>query len=135
MSNASTVRIANPIKGPGLKAPGVVVLQALPILFFEVLEYQFTKVGLFTGLAIWAAFFIGFKLGRPGTQFAAVVNPPLAFFFSTLFIIATIGGAGFHPARIGLDLITSLSGVATFLVTGAIAGWIAFFFKSRKRRS
>ncbi|MEN9325357.1 MAG: hypothetical protein RL414_1111 [Actinomycetota bacterium] len=135
MSSASTVRIANPIKGPGLKAPGVVILQALPILIFETIEYQFTKVGLFTGLAIWAAFIIGLKLGRPGTQFAAVVNPPLAFFFSTLFLIATLGGAGLKPSRIGLDLITSLSGVATFLVTGAIAGWIAFFVKSRPRRS
>ena len=121
------VPVKNPIKGPGLKAPGVVLLQFLLILFFETIEYKFTKVGLFTGIAIVIAYVGGLKLGRSGTTFTSVVNPPLAFFISSLLIISTVGGVGFHVGRLGLDLMSTLSGVAPFLVSCAIVGWIYFF--------
>ena len=90
MSAMSETRVANPIKGhrnSGLKAPGVVLLQFLLILIFETFEYSFTKVGIFTGLAILAAFAGGLILGRTGTAFSAVVTPPLAFLFATLITI------------------------------------------------
>ena len=80
------------VKGPGLKVPGVVVLQFLLIFIFEAFEYTFTKVGFFTGLAILVSFLGGLYLGRPGTSFTNAVNPPIAFLISTLFIMATIGG-------------------------------------------
>ena len=130
----STPQLKNPIKGPGLKAPGVVVLQFLLILFFETIEYKFTKVGLFTGIAIVVAYVGGIKLGRKGTTFTTVVNPPLAFFIASLVIISTIGGVGIHIGRLGLDLMSTLAGVAPFLVTCAIVGWIYFFVSEAKNK-
>ena len=115
------------VKGPGLKVPGVVVLQFLLIFIFEAFEYTFTKVGFFTGLAI-----LGLYLGRPGTSFTNAVNPPIAFLISTLFIMATIGGTGFSPGKVGLELITTLSSVAPWLITGAVIAWAAHFALLRK---
>ena len=120
------------VKGPGLKVPGVIVLQFLLIFIFEVLEYTFTKVGFFTGLAILIAFLGGLYLGRPGTSFTNAVNPPIAFLISTLFIIATIGGTGFSIGKIGIELITTLSSVAPWLITGAVIAWAAHFALLRK---
>ena len=104
------------VKGPGLKVPGVVVLQFLLIFIFEALEYSITKVGFFTGLAILVSYLGGLYLGRPGTSFTNAVNPPIAFLISTLLIMATIGGAGFSPGKVGLELITTLSSVAPWLI-------------------
>lgn len=132
----STIQIKNPIQGPGLKAPGVVLLQFLLILLIETIEYKFTKVGLFTGIAIVLAYLGGIKLGRKGTTFASIVNPPLAFFIASIFIICTIGGVGIHIARLGLDLMSTLAGVAPFLVTSAIVGWLYFFgLQAQAKRS
>jgi hypothetical protein len=108
-----------PIKGPGLTNAGVILLQFLVILVAEAFEYQFTKVGVITGIALLFAFFGAIYLGRPGTAFAAVVNPPIAFFCSTIFLMATIGGTGLHLTKIGVDLIANLGGVAPFLAIGA----------------
>ena len=120
------------VKGPGLKVPGVVILQFLFIFIFEALEYTFTKVGFFTGLAILVSFLGGLYLGRPGTSFTNAVNPPIAFLISTLIIMATIGGTGFSPGKIGLELITTLSAVAPWLITGAVIAWAAHFALLRK---
>ena len=70
------------VKGPGLKVPGVVILQFLLIFIFEALEYTFTKVGFFTGLAIFVSFLGGLYLGRPGTSYTNAVNPPISFLIS-----------------------------------------------------
>ena len=120
------------VKGPGLKVPGVVVLQFLLIFIFEVLEYTITKVGFFTGLAILVSYLGGLYLGRPGTSFTNAVNPPISFLISTLLIMATIGGAGFSPGKVGLELITTLSSVAPWLITGAVIAWAAHFALLRK---
>ena len=120
------------VKGPGLKVPGVVVLQFLLIFIFEILEYSFTKVGFFTGLAILISFLGGLYLGRPGTSFTNGVNPPIALLISTLIIMATVGGIGFSPSKVGLELITSLSSVAPWLIVGAVIAWAAHFALARK---
>ncbi|MEI7929942.1 MAG: hypothetical protein WCH97_00340 [Actinomycetes bacterium] len=120
------------VKGPGLKVPGVVVLQFLLIFIFEILEYSFTKVGFFTGLAILVSFLGGLYLGRPGTSFTNAVNPPIALLISTLIIMATVGGIGFSPSKVGLELITSLSSVAPWLIIGAVIAWAAHFALARK---
>ena len=133
MSVMSESRVTNPIKGPGLKAPGVILLQFLLILLFETFEYSFTKVGIFTGVAILASFAGGLILGRSGTAFSAVVTPPLAFLFSTLILITTVGGGGLSISHLGLDLVTALSAAAPFLVIGAIAGWGYYFITNRKK--
>ena len=132
MSNKVDNVRSKAVKGPGLKVPGVVILQFLLIFIFEVFEYTFTKVGFFTGLAILVSFLGGLYLGRPGTSFTNAVNPPIAFLISTLVILATVGGAGFSPGKIGLELITTLSAVAPWLITGAIIAWAAHFALMRK---
>jgi hypothetical protein len=129
--NMDAVR-SKAVKGPGLKVPGVVILQFLLIFIFEIFEYTFTKVGLLTGLAILVSFLGGLYLGRPGTSFTNAVNPPIAFLISTLLIMATVGGAGFSPGEIGLELITTLSSVAPWLIAGAIIAWAAHFALMRK---
>ena len=120
------------VKGPGLKVAGVIILQFLLIFTFEILEYTFTKVGFFTGLAILVAFLGGLYLGRPGTSYTNAVNPPIALLVSTLIIMATVGGIGFSPSKVGLELITTLSAVAPWLITGAVIAWAAHFALLRK---
>ena len=120
------------VKGPGLKVPGIILLQFLLILSAEAFEYAFTKVGLLTGIAILISFLGGLYLGRPGTSFTNAVNPPIAFLFSTLIVIGTIGGTGFSPSKIGLDLISLLSSVAPWLISGAVISWAAHFAFMRK---
>ncbi|MCX6453382.1 MAG: hypothetical protein NTV53_00180 [Actinobacteria bacterium] len=132
MSQAMDAVRSKAVKGPGLKVPGVVVLQFLLIFIFEILEYSFTKVGFFTGLAILTSFLGGLYLGRPGTSFTNAVNPPIALLISTLIIMATVGGIGFSPSKVGLELITSLSSVAPWLIVGAVIAWAAHFALQRK---
>jgi hypothetical protein len=120
------------VKGPGLKVAGVIILQFILIFAIEILEYSITKVGFFTGLAILITFLGGLYLGRPGTSFTNAVNPPISFLISTLFIMATVGGIGFSPSKVGLELITTLSSVAPWLITGAVIAWAAHFALLRK---
>ena len=47
-------------------------------------------------------------------------------------IMATIGGNGFSPGKVGLELITTLSSVAPWLITGAVIAWAAHFALLRK---
>lgn len=132
MSNSLDAVRSKAVKGRGLTVPGVVILQTLLIFIFEAFEYTFTKVGFFTGLAILVSFLGGLYLGRPGTSYASAVNPPIALLISTLFIMATIGGIGFAPSKVGLELISSLSAVAPWLIIGAIIAWASHFALLRK---
>lgn len=124
-----------PIKGPGLTVAGVIILQFLLILIVQLFEYTFTKVGIISGIAISIAFAGGLYLGRPGTSFSAVVNPPIAFLAATIISMVTVGGSGMHVTKIGLDLVTSLAGVAPFLVIGAAIGWPIHLVKARRERA
>lgn len=132
MSNSLDSVRSKAVKGRGLTVPGVVILQTLLIFIFEAFEYTFTKVGFFTGLAILVSFLGGLYLGRPGTSYTNAVNPPIALLISTLFIMATIGGIGFAPSKFGLELISSLSAVAPWLIIGAIIAWASHFALLRK---
>jgi hypothetical protein len=129
MTNLINQTKAKAIKGPGLKPAGIVVLQFIAIFFFESIEYWLTKVGFFTGLVIVAGTIVGLILGRAGTALTNAVNPPLAFFFSTIFIMSIFGGAGLHPNRIGLELVTSMASVAPWLIISALIGWLGFAVK------
>jgi hypothetical protein len=129
MTNLINQTKAKAIKGPGLKPAGIVVLQFIAIFFFESIEYWITKVGFFTGLVIVAGTIGGLILGRAGTALTNAVNPPLAFFFSTIFIMSIFGGAGLHPNRIGLELVTSMASVAPWLIISALIGWLGFAVK------
>ena len=120
------------IKGPGLKPAGIVILQFLFIFIFESIDYAVAKVGMITGIALIILTLTGLFLGRAGTALTNAINPPIAFFISTLFVISLWGNAGLHPTRIGLDLVTSLSSVAPYLIAAALVGWTGYFLKRRK---
>ena len=124
--------LPKPIKGAGLTNAGVVILQFLLILLAETIEYQFGKVGIITGIALIIAVAGGFYLGRPGTTFATVVNPPIVYFFITVVLISTVGGAGLHVTKFGLDLVTTLGGAAPYLVVSTLLGWAWHFWAQRK---
>ena len=125
---AASRTLPTPIKGAGLTSAGVVVLQFLLILLAETLEYSLGKVGAITGISLIIAVAGGIYLGRPGTSFAAAVNPPIALFISTIILIATIGGAGLHAAKFGLDLVTSLGAAAPYLAIATVGGWGWYLF-------
>ena len=120
------------IKGPGLKAPGIVVIQFLFIFIVESIDYLIEKVGILTGIALILFTIAGIVLGRTGTALTNAINPPIAFFFSTLFVMSLFGGAGLHPTRIGLDLVTAMSSIAPYLIVSAIIGWVGYFLKRNK---
>jgi hypothetical protein len=132
--NNMTLR-AKPIKGPGLTAPGIVILQTIFVLLIETFEYAIGKIGTITGLALLISIGGGIYLGRKGTEYVNAVNPPLAFLFSTVLILCTLGGVGVHLARLGLDLITTLAAVAPYLLIGAAISWGNYFIKLRSLRS
>lgn len=127
--------LPKPIKGRGLTSAGVVVLQFLLILLIETIEYSATKVGIITGIAIILAVIGGFYLGRPGTTFATVVNPPIAFFISTIILIATVGGARLHITKFSVDLVRSLGGAAPYLAGTTILGWGWHLWVTRKTKT
>ena len=124
--------LPKPIKGAGLTNAGVILLQFLLILLAETLEYEVGKVGIITGIALIIALAGGFYLGRAGTTFATVVNPPIAYFLVTVVLISTVGGAGLHVTKFGLDLVTTLGGAAPYLVVATVAGWAWHFWVQRK---
>ena len=127
-------RPAKPIKGPGLTVPGIVILQGLLILIAETLEYAIGKIGAITGIALLLAIGGGIYLGRKGSEFANAVNPPLAFLFSTILVLCTLGGVGLHVARLGLDLVTALAGVAPYLLIGALLSWGYYIYAMRRAK-
>ena len=130
----STPTIKKPtLSGPGLKKQGVVVLQTLFILIFSWLEiFIRSGAGILTGLVLCLATYGGVSYGRTGTRYVAVVTPPIAYAATTLVYIFL--SDGLHPARIGIDFIASLAGVAPFLLIGALYGWFMFFNEKAKNR-
>ena len=127
------VSIKNPIQGPGLTAPGVVILQFIFITFIAMIEIFFRNgVGVITGVAIWLAYFGGIKLGRPGTLYPAVVNPPIAFAAAMFVLMPTIGSASLKPTRLAVELFAALASEATFLITGAAVAWVIYLTKKKQ---
>ena len=90
-----------------------------------------SNVGFLTGIAILLAYYLAFIYGRSGTTYVSVVNPPIAFAFSTLILLPSVGGLSLSITRLGIDLITGLASVAPFLIIGASYGWW-YYFKERR---
>lgn len=127
-----------PIKGAGLTVPGVVILQSLTIFIFEVLDILINKqigitpaAAIITGLGLLLAYFIGFYLGRPGTSLATAVNPPIAFFLSTMIVLPLVGHTGLHISLFGTALIKSLAKMAPYLLIGSLFSWGVHFTSKR----
>jgi hypothetical protein len=130
----STTTATKPlIQGPGLKAPGIVVMQFFFIALFTLIELVFRSgVGIVTGIAICAALYGGLRFGRPGTTYVSVVTPPIAFAVS-LFALTLIFD-GFKPSRVGIDVIAGLASEAPFLIISALYGWFIYFNEKAKTR-
>jgi hypothetical protein len=129
MSNLQKIQI----QGPGLKKPGIVVLQTLFIGFFVFIEMTIrTGVGILTGIAICVALFGSLRLGRPGTTYVSVVTPPLAFAGSALLITMILDG--FKPSRVGIDFIASLASEAPYLIIAALYGWFVYLNQKAKSK-
>jgi hypothetical protein len=127
-----------PIKGAGLTVPGVVILQSLTIFIFEALDILINKqigitpaAAIITGLGLLLAYFIGFYLGRPGTSLATAVNPPIAFFLSTIIVLPLVGHTGLHISLFGTALIKSLAKMAPYLLIGSLFSWGVHFTSKR----
>lgn len=131
MSTAATAKAL--IHGPGLKAPGIVLMQFLCIALFTLIELVFRSgVGIITGIAICASLYGGLRFGRKGTTYVSVVTPPIAFALSLLLL--TILFDGFRPSRVGIDLIAGLASQAPFLIISALYGWFVYFNEKAKAR-
>ena len=130
----STTTATKPlIQGPGLKAPGIVVMQFFFIALITLIELVFRSgVGIVTGIAICAALYGGLRFGRPGTTYVSVVTPPIAFAVS-LFALTLIFD-GFKPSRVGIDVIAGLASEAPFLIISALYGWFIYFNEKAKTR-
>jgi hypothetical protein len=121
------------IQGPGLKAPGIVVMQFFFIALFTLIELVFRSgVGIITGIAICASLYGGLRFGRKGTTYVSVVTPPIAFALSLLLL--TILFDGFRPSRVGIDVIAGLASQAPFLIISALYGWFVYFNEKAKAR-
>jgi hypothetical protein len=121
------------IQGPGLTKPGVAILQSLFIALVMTIEITFRgNVGVITGIALWIAFAGGIYLGRKGTIFTSVVTPPIAFAIMIVTLLPTVGGSTLRISRFALDLVSGLAGIAPFLVTGALVGWVIFFAREKR---
>ena len=132
LTNLPKPPIKSPVQGAGLTKPGVVILQFAWISFVALIEIFFrSNVGFITGIAIWIAYYGALIYGRKGTTYVAVVNPPIAFALSTLFLLPTVGGISLSFTRIGIDLVTGLASVAPFLISGALFGWWHYFKERR----
>ena len=130
MSSPTTQRPTNQIAKKGLTKAGVIVLQTLFISIFALIELVFRHgIGISTGLAICIAVLGGVHLGRTGTGYVAVVNPPLAFAVVTLIAISIIDGL--HLSKVGIDFVATLASAAPYLLLGAAYGWFSYF-RSRK---
>jgi len=131
MNTATTTKPL--IQGPGLKAPGIVVMQFFFIALFTLIELLFRSgVGIVTGIAICASLYGGLRFGRKGTTYASVVTPPIAFALSLLLL--TILFDGFRPSRVGIDVIAGLASQAPFLIISALYGWFVYFNEKAKAR-
>ncbi|MGA1706224.1 MAG: hypothetical protein ACO39X_04180 [Candidatus Nanopelagicaceae bacterium] len=121
------------IQGPGLTKPGVVILQSLLITLLMAIEITIRgNVGVITGIGLWIAFGGAIYLGRAGTVFTAVVTPPITFAVMIILLLPTLGGSTIRISRFALDLVSGLAGIAPFLVTGALVGWVIYFARERK---
>lgn len=121
------------IQGPGLTKPGVAILQSLFISLMMAVEITFRgNVGVITGVGLWIAFAGGIYLGRSGTIFTAVVTPPIIFAIMIVALLPTLGGSTLRISRFALDLVSGLAGIAPFLVSGALIGWVIYFAREKR---
>ena len=60
------------------------------------------------------------------------MTPPITFAVMIVLLLPTLGGSTLRISRFALDLVSGLAGIAPFLVTGALVGWVIYFAQERK---
>ena len=121
------------VQGRGLTTPGIIAMQILFISFVSTLEIFFgDEPAIFTGLTLWFLLYAAISIGRKGTLFTAIVWLPITLTSTLIFTLATFGGKGISPTKLGLALVTSLARLAPYLVLVTIIGWAIYYFKEIK---
>jgi hypothetical protein len=118
------------VQGRGLTTPGIIAMQILFIFFVSTLEIFFgDEPAIFTGLTLWFLLYAAISIGRKGTMFTAIVWLPITLSSTLLFTLATVGGKGIAPTKLGIALVTSLARLAPYLVLVTIIGWVIYYVK------
>jgi hypothetical protein len=118
------------VQGRGLTTPGIIAMQILFIFFVSTLEIFFgDEPAIFTGLTLWFLLYAAISIGRKGTLFTAIVWLPITLSSTLLFTLATVGGKGIAPTKLGIALVTSLARLAPYLVLVTIIGWVIYYVK------
>ena len=118
------------VQGLGLTSPGIIAMQILFIFFVSTLEIFFgDEPAIFTGLTLWFLLYAAISIGRKGTLFTAIVWLPITLSSTLLFTLATVGGKGIAPTKLGIALVTSLARLAPYLVLVTIIGWVIYYVK------
>jgi hypothetical protein len=118
------------VQGRGLTSPGIIAMQILFIFFVSTLEIFFgDEPAIFTGLTLWFLLYAAISIGRKGTLFTAIVWLPITLSSTLLFTLATVGGKGIAPTKLGIALVTSLARLAPYLVLVTIIGWVIYYVK------
>jgi hypothetical protein len=118
------------VQGRGLTSPGIIAMQILFIFFVSTLEIFFgDEPAIFTGLTLWFLLYAAISIGRKGTLFTAIVWLPITLSSTLIFTLATVGGEGIAPTKLGIALVTSLARLAPYLVLVTIIGWVIYYVK------
>ena len=118
------------VQGRGLTSPGIIAMQILFIFFVSTLEIFFgDEPAIFTGLTLWFLLYAAISIGRKGTLFTAIVWLPITLSSTLIFTLATVGGKGIAPTKLGIALVTSLARLAPYLVLITIIGWVIYYVK------
>ena len=118
------------VQGRGLTNPGIIAMQILFIFFISTLEIFFgDEPAIFTGLTLWFLLYAAISIGRKWTMFTAIVWLPITLSSTLLFTLATVGGKGIAPTKLGIALVTSLARLAPYLVLVTIIGWVIYYVK------
>lgn len=118
------------VQGRGLTSPGIIAMQILFIFFVSTLEIFFgDEPAIFTGLILWFLLYAAISIGRKGTLFTAIVWLPITLSSTLIFTLATVGGKGIAPTKLGIALLTSLARLAPYLVLVTIIGWVIYYVK------
>ncbi len=118
------------VQGRGLTSPGIIAMQILFIFFVSTLEIFFgDEPAIFTGLILWFLLYAAMSIGRKGTLFTAIVWLPITLSSTLIFTLATVGGKGIAPTKLGIALLTSLARLAPYLVLVTIIGWVIYYVK------
>ena len=125
------------LRRPGLKKPGIVIVQSLFLGAVTFLELWLRSgVGVVTGVAVLISFYGAVRFGRKGTEYVSVVTPPLVLVVAIFISLMILDH--YRISRVAVDLAAALASAAPYLIIGAVYGWFVFLnakFKARPSKA